>query len=93
MASIVDLCWTSSEELFRDLDLDALYVRQTAVIGGDRRSGYPYLLLLHTGKITIGISLGCTEDSLDERAHLLMDDQGCQPDEVTLWNLFGESSD
>jgi hypothetical protein len=93
MASIVDLCWTHSEELFRDLDLDALYLRQTSVIGRDRRSGYPYLLLLHTGKITIGISLGNTGDSVDEQARLLVDDLGCQHDEVTLWNLFGESSD
>jgi hypothetical protein len=92
MASIVDLCWTDSEELFRDLDLDALYMRQTAVIGGDRRSGYPYLLLIHTGKITIGICLGSTEDSLDERARLLVDDSGCH-DDLTLWSLIGESSD
>ena len=91
MASIVDLCWTNSEELFRDLDLDALYNRQTSVIGGDRRSGYPYLLLIHTGKITIGISLGSSEDSLDERARLLVDDRG--HDDLTLWSLIGESSD
>ncbi len=93
MASIVDLCWTHSEELFRDLDLDALYMRQASVIRGGRRSGYPYLLLLHTGKITIGISLGSMEDSADERARLLVDDRGCQHDDVTLRNLFGESSD
>lgn len=91
MASIVDLCWTNSEELFRGLDLDALYMRQTSVIGGDRRSGYPYLLLIHTGKITIGISLGSSEDSLDERARLLVDDRG--HDDLTLWSLIGESSD
>ena len=91
MASIVDLCWTNSEELFRDLDLDALYMRQTSVIGGDRRSGYPYLLLIHTGKITIGISLGNSEDSLDERARLLVDDRG--HDDLTLWSLIGDSSD
>ena len=35
MASIVDLCWTSSEDLFEDLDLDALYTRQFRTVGGD----------------------------------------------------------
>jgi hypothetical protein len=58
MASIVDLCWTSSEDLFEDLDLDALYARQFRTVGGDACSKYPYLVLVYTGKITIGINLG-----------------------------------
>jgi len=58
MASIVDLCWTSSEDLFRDLDLDALYSRQLRTVGGDSCPKYPYLVLVYTGKITIGINLG-----------------------------------
>jgi hypothetical protein len=58
MASIVDLCWVTSEELFEDLDLDSLYMRQLRVVGGDRGRPYPYILLIHTGKITVGISLG-----------------------------------
>jgi hypothetical protein len=58
MASIVDLCWTSSEDLFQDLDLDALYTRQAQTVGGDSCPKYPYLVLVYTGKITIGISLG-----------------------------------
>jgi hypothetical protein len=58
MASIVDLCWTSSEDLFRDLDLDALYSRQLRTVGGDSCPSYPYLVLVYTGKITIGINLG-----------------------------------
>jgi len=58
MASIVDLCWTSSEDLFEDLDLDALYARQLRTTGGDSCPNYPYLVLVYTGKITIGINLG-----------------------------------
>jgi hypothetical protein len=58
MASIADLCWTSSEDLFDDLDLDILYVRQLSTMGAQFYRAYPYLLLVHTGKITIGISLG-----------------------------------
>jgi hypothetical protein len=58
MASIVDLCWTSSEDLFQDLDLDALYARQAQTVGGDSCPKYPYLVLVYTGKITIGINLG-----------------------------------
>jgi hypothetical protein len=58
MASIVDLCWTSSEDLFENLDLDALYARQVRTVGGDSCPKYPYLILVHTGKITIGINLG-----------------------------------
>jgi hypothetical protein len=58
MASIGDLCWTSSEELFSDIDLDDLYARQILAIGADRCPRYPYLLLVFTGKITIGINMG-----------------------------------
>jgi hypothetical protein len=58
MASIVDLCWTSAEDLMRDIDLDTLYAQQLKTIGGENNPDYPYLLLIYTGKITIGISLG-----------------------------------
>ncbi|MGB6065847.1 MAG: hypothetical protein WBG50_13670 [Desulfomonilaceae bacterium] len=58
MASIVDLCWTSSEDLFENLDLDALYARQVRTVGGASCPKYPYLILVYTGKITIGINLG-----------------------------------
>ena len=58
MASIVDLCWMTSQDLLKDIDLDSLYARQLRAIGADRYGDYPYLLLVHTGKITIGISLG-----------------------------------
>lgn len=58
MASIADQCWTSSEDLFRDVDLDALYERQLRAIGGEGCKRYPYLILIHTGKITLGINLG-----------------------------------
>lgn len=56
MASIVGLRWINSQELLADVDLDMLYVRQVQAIGGCRK--HPYVLLLHTGKIMIGIDLG-----------------------------------
>ena len=93
MASIVDMCWTDTEELFNDLDLDALYMRQIRVIRGNRRSGYPYTLLIHTGKITIGISLGGRTDALENQTRLLMDSDGRQYDELTLWKLLRDSSE
>ncbi len=93
MASIVDMCWTDTEELFNDLDLDALYMRQIRVIHGNRRSGYPYTLLIHTGKITIGISLGSRTDALENQTRLLMDSDGRQYDELTLWKLLRDSSE
>lgn len=65
MASIADLCWTSSEELFRDLDLDVLYARQIRAVAAEGYSNYPYLLLVYTGKISIGISLGPRSESSD----------------------------
>lgn len=73
MASIVDLCWMTSEELFMDVDLDALYMRQIRVLGADRGRPYPYLLLIHTGKITVGISLGDQFEGFDEEGCSLHD--------------------
>jgi hypothetical protein len=62
MASICELCWTNTEELFDDLDLDPLYLRQLKVLGSGCGNEYPYLLLIYTGKLTLGISLGHNPD-------------------------------
>ncbi len=58
MASIDDMCWNCSQDLFRDVDLDSLYLRQVRTIGAERWNRYPYMVLFHTGKITLGIDLG-----------------------------------
>jgi len=58
MASIADLCWTTSEELFRDIDLDALYLRQADALDSLGGLNFPYVILAFTGKITIGIHPG-----------------------------------
>lgn len=57
MASMDDLHWCTTEELFRDVDLDSLYMRQLELVAGANVAGYPYMILIHTGKITIGINL------------------------------------
>ena len=57
MASIVDMCWTRTEELFEDVDLDSLYLTQARRLAADNNDHYPYLILLHTGKITIAVNL------------------------------------
>lgn len=62
MASIAELCWTTAEDLFRDIDLDDLYTRQVAAIGGTCHGRHPYLVLVHTGKVTIAINLGNRSD-------------------------------
>jgi len=58
MASTAELCWTHSEELFRDVDLDALFERQHRALRSENCTEYPYLILVYTGKVTIGIELG-----------------------------------
>jgi|GEM_PF-5958090 len=70
MASISELCWTSAEDLFRELDLDSLYARQVAVLGSFSSRNYPYLVLVYTGKITIGINLvnACEDDDYSGHA-------------------------
>ncbi|MEW6111210.1 MAG: hypothetical protein AB1473_21310 [Thermodesulfobacteriota bacterium] len=57
MASIVGMCWTRAEELFVDVDLDSLYVTQARRLASENSDHYPYLILLHTGKITIAVNL------------------------------------
>jgi len=58
MASIEDLCWTLTEDLFRNVDLDSLYVRQLKCMGAEACEHYPYIILINTGKITIAVDLG-----------------------------------
>jgi hypothetical protein len=65
MASIAELCWTHSEELFRDVDLDALFERQHRTLRSGDCTEYPYLILVYTGKVTIGLELGNSIDPLD----------------------------
>ncbi len=69
MGSISELCWTSAEDLFRELDLDGLYARQVAVLGSFSSPNYPYLVLIYTGKITIGISLVDTSENDNYSGH------------------------
>ena len=57
MASTNDMCWSNSEELFTDLDLDALYSVQSERVAGNAPDQYPYMVLVYTGKITIAINL------------------------------------
>ncbi len=69
MGSTSELCWTSAEDLFRELDLDSLYARQVAVLGSFSSRNYPYLVLIYTGKITIGISLVNSWENEDYSGH------------------------
>jgi hypothetical protein len=57
MASIADMCWSSSENLFREIDIDLLYDIQSRTIAGNKAAHYPFMLLIHTGKITIGLDV------------------------------------
>ena len=68
MACTSDLCWNYSEDLFRDVNLDSLFALQQSALGGENCESYPYLLLLYTGKITIGIDLGRCVEMADEHA-------------------------
>jgi len=58
MGSCSNLTWVSSLELFEDLDLDLLYVRQVQILGGPNYVQYPYILLINANKATLGINLG-----------------------------------
>lgn len=58
MSSISDLCWTDCADLFRKVELRRMYSHQKQVLGGGGNSGYPFLILVYTGKITIAINLG-----------------------------------
>ncbi len=75
MASIADLSWTTAEDLFRDVDLDDLYMRQADTIAGPCHAGHPYLVLVHTGKITIAIHLGRCPDRFQGRTGNLWEDR------------------
>ncbi len=65
MASIAELCWTHAEELFREVDLDALFERQHRALRTVNCAEYPYLILVYTGKVTIGLELGSSMDPSD----------------------------
>jgi hypothetical protein len=72
----------TSEELFADVDLDALYMRQIRVLAADGGRPYPFLLLIHTGKITVGINLGDRFHEFDEEGCAMHDRNDQAQDEV-----------
>ena len=57
MASIADMCWAGSQSLFSEIDIDRLYDVQSRMIAGDKAAHYPFMLLIHTGKITISLDV------------------------------------
>ncbi len=68
MGSVDALSWSNAADLFEDLDLDTLYMRQVNVINKDVCKHYPYTLLVYSGKITLGINLGNQTVGADEPA-------------------------
>ncbi|MCX5860576.1 MAG: hypothetical protein NTW27_00400 [Deltaproteobacteria bacterium] len=93
MASIADLCWTTSQDLFADLDLDALYVRQLRAIGAEGDSQYPCHILVHTGKITIGINLGSKTDVTRGNIFFQGSETGTHDSVISVWDFLKEPVD
>jgi hypothetical protein len=94
MGSVNELCWTSAEDLFTELNLDSLYARQVRVLGPFSSSSYPYLILIYTGKITIGINLANTamnQDSSSDSGRV--DGQKVNKDSVFRRNYMEEQSE
>ncbi len=94
MGSTVELCWTAAAELFKDLDLDDLYARQVRVLDSVSCRNYPYLVLVYTGKITIGISLGERDESFDSSGKFRRDARSSKHDDsFSSWSHVEESSE
>lgn len=60
MSCSLDLCWTNVEDLFSGVNLDTLFFRQAERLKSQNAHRYPYLLLVYTGNLTMGIDLGAT---------------------------------
>jgi len=94
MGSVSELCWTSAEDLFRELNLDSLYARQVGVLGPFTSSNYPDLILIYTGKITIGITLANTPEKEESPGHSSgMGGQKINKDSLLLRNYIEEQGE
>jgi hypothetical protein len=94
MGSVSELCWTSTEDLFRELDLDSLYARQLGVLGPFSSSNYPDLILIFTGKITIGINLANVSENEESSGNSgRMGGQKINEDNLLLRNYMEEQSE
>jgi hypothetical protein len=94
MGSVSELCWTSTEDLFRELDLDSLYARQLGVLGPFSSSNYPDLILIYTGKITIGINLANVSENEESSGNSgRMGGQKINKDNLLLRNYMEEQSE
>ena len=94
MGSVRELCWTSTEDLFRELNLDSLYARQAGVLGPFTSSNYPDLILIYTGKITIGINLANASENEESWGNSGgMDGQKINKDNLLFRNYMEEHSE
>ncbi len=72
MGSVEEMFWASAEDLFQDVDLDALLERQKIVLGGDGSHAGPPMVLVHTGKTSIGICIGPSSRDMEDLWHCLL---------------------
>ncbi len=74
MGSVEDMFWSCAEDLFRDVDLDELYIRQCRILGGTALEDGSPMVLVHTGKTSIGICLVAECPELEDLRQMLRSD-------------------
>jgi hypothetical protein len=90
MGSVEEMFWSCAEDLFRDVDLADLYIRQRTVLGGESLIETAPMVLVHTGKTAIGICLGPSSQDLDDLWQSLRADDPLFRENLLFSSTLGE---
>jgi hypothetical protein len=93
MANISELTWSLSQELFKEIDLDDLYLRQIRGVNPDDSGSYPYHLLIYTGRVTVAIHLNRTRACSINHKEQGLESRLAQFHPFSSWNPFEGPSD
>ncbi len=93
MASLIDLVWINCEDLFRGIDVEAMFRRQKRMLSGGNLTNYPSIMLISSSRITLGINLVDKIGSVDYSRLLIGDQSIPQEGRLFDWGFVEESGE
>jgi hypothetical protein len=93
MASVIDLVWTDCDDLFRNLEVDAMFRRQREILSGGHNQDYPSAILINSVRITLGVRFGDNTISGRYAEALIGDKSGPQIDPLFDWGYLEDPTE
>lgn len=90
MASLIDLVWTNCEDLFKGIDVEAMFRLQRRTLSAGNVTNYPSTVLISSFRITLGVNLANKYGSVDHSRLLIGDQSIPQEGQLFDWGYSEE---